>query len=168
MIARRVLAAALLGLLAGAAGGRGTAVAQTAAAEPAVAPDVASLPRAGAPTPRAGQIAANVEQHIVELHRRLRITPAQQAPWEAFAQILRDNAAHSAELRRTRAETGSTTALDDLRAYTAMARAHAEDVQRLLAAFQALYEAMSPGQQKIADSAFKEFEQRGPRPGGQP
>ena len=42
-------------------------------------------------------------------------------------------------------------AIDDLRSYAAIAQAHAEDMQRLVPAFETLYGTLTPAQQKDAD-----------------
>jgi periplasmic protein CpxP/Spy len=132
------------------------------AAAPALAQtDTQATPPAKPQTPRGKQIASQVEQHIAELHKRLHITAAEQPQWDGFAQTMRGNAAHTDQLFKTRMDTPSMSALDDLRSYASIAQAHADDVQRLVPPFQALYEAMSPDQRKSADAAFKEFEQRG-------
>ena len=152
-------AAALLALALGAA---------PALAQPA--PDQPAAPPAGQMAP-SGQMGGQmdmqqrrmkrVEQHITELHRRLHITPAEEAPWGAFAQVMRDNAMHMERAFQARAQQGpNMNALDDLRSYAAVAQAHAEDMQRLVPAFQVLYATLSPQQQKTADEVFKDFEQR--------
>lgn len=148
------LAAALPLLLAAAA----PAVAQSAP-EPASAVEQAE-------TPRGKQIANSVERHIAELRRRLKVTPAQQPQWDAFAAVMRENAIHADRLYKSRAAAENMTALEDLRSYAGIAQAHADDVQRLVPAFQALYETLTPDQQHAADAAFKEFEKRGRNPAG--
>jgi hypothetical protein len=119
-----------------------------------------------AETPRGKQIANSVERHIAELQRRLKITPAQQPQWDAFAAVMRDNAIHSDRLYKARAEAANVTALEDLRTYASIAQAHADDVQRLVPAFEALYQTLTPEQQRTADAAFREFEKRGKHPAG--
>lgn len=113
-------------------------------------------------TPQGRQIASRVEKHIADLHQRLRITPAQEEQWRLFAQIMRENAAHSDQIK-ARAEAANHNAVDDLRGYAEIARTHAEDIARLVPAFSALYAAMSAEQRKAADNAFHEFERRGGR-----
>jgi periplasmic protein CpxP/Spy len=119
-----------------------------------------------AQTPRGKQIATSVERHIAELHKRLKIGAAQQPQWDAFAQVMRENAMHSDKLYKARADAENMNALEDLRSYASIAQAHADDVQRLVPAFEALYSTLTPEQQRAADQAFKEFEQRGKHPAG--
>ena len=119
-----------------------------------------------AQTPRGKQIASSVERHIAELHRRLRITAAQEAQWDAFAQTMRDNALHADRLYKARADADNMSAVEDLRSYAGIAQAHADDVQRLVPAFEALYGTLTSDQQRAADQAFKEFERRGQHPAG--
>lgn len=108
-----------------------------------------------------------VEQHITELHRQLHITAAEEPQWSAFAQVMRENAAHMEQAFQSRAQQGANmNALDDLRSYAAVAQAHAEDMQRLLPAFEALYGSLSPQQRKTADEVFRDFEQRRDRRNG--
>ncbi len=163
---RAGVALAALGLLAAPA----LAQTDTPAPQPPATP-VPAEPQA--PTPpkppsaaeaaRARQEAMKVEQHIVELRRSLRITPAEQPQWDAFAQIMRDNAVHMEKLFSGRAEGDGMNAVEDLKSYADIAEAHAQDMRRLVPAFAALYAAMPPEQQKLADTAFKAFEARGMR-----
>jgi hypothetical protein len=101
-----------------------------------------------------------VENRIRDLHSRLRITGAQQPQWDAFTQVMRENAAHMQQVFAERSHLPAMSALDDLRSYAAIAEAHAEDMQRLVPAFQALYDALSPEQKRLADATFRQF-QRG-------
>jgi len=102
-----------------------------------------------------------VERHIAGLKSRLKITPAQQSQWDLFAGVMRQNASHMVELQRDRSTKVATlTALQDIKSYADVARAHAEDLQRLVPAFETLYMAMSPEQRVTADQTFQNFQGR--------
>jgi hypothetical protein len=109
-----------------------------------------------------------VEARIKQLHAQLRITQAQDQQWQAFAQVMRDNAAQMDQdasqmnqLVKARADKGTMTALDDLKAYEAIADAradesqkHADGLKKLVPAFEQLYGTMSDSQKKVADNLF--------------
>jgi len=107
-----------------------------------------------------GTLASQIEAQITELRKRLHITPAQQPQWDAFAQVMRENAARMDQFLRDRPAPQKLNAVESLRAYTALAQVHAEGMQQLLPAFEALYNAMSADQQRSADQAFRDFQQR--------
>ncbi len=112
--------------------------------------------------------AAQVERRIAGLQSRLKITPEQQPQWEAFANVMRENAAHVETLQHERADKVTTmNASEDMRSYADVARAHADDLQHLAAAFDTLYAAMTPEQKTAADRTFHEFQGR-PRARRQP
>jgi len=99
---------------------------------------------------------SRVETHIARLHAELKITPAQTTEWNAVAEIMRSQAREMEKLERERAAGRATmTAVDDLKSYQAIAVAHAEEMSKLVPAFQALYARMSPEQQKNADVVFR-------------
>lgn len=128
---------------------------------PARAQDAAPSAPAQAARPERGG-AVQVERRIAGLQRRLKITPEQQPQWDAFAGVMRQNAAHIEALQRDRAEKVATmNAPDDMRSYAEVARAHADDLQHLAAAFDALYASMTPEQKAAADRTFHEFQGRG-------
>ena len=105
--------------------------------------------------------AAQVERRIAGFQRRLKITPAQQPQWDAFAAVMRQNAGHIETLQQERADKVATmSAPDDMRSYAEVARAHADDLQRLAQAFDTLYAAMTPEQKAEADRTFHEFQGR--------
>ena len=105
--------------------------------------------------------AAPVERRIAGLQRRLKITPAQQPQWDAFAGVMRENAAHMETLQHERAgKVAAMNASEDMRSYAEVARAHADDLQRLAGAFDTLYAAMTPEQRAEADRTFHEFQGR--------
>ena len=128
---------------------------------PAQAQDATSSASAQAAGPQRGS-AVQVERRIAGLQRRLKITPEQQPQWDAFAAVMRQNAAHIETLQRERADKMATmNASDDMRSYAEVARAHADDLQRLAAAFDTLYAAMTPEQKAAADQTFHQFQGRG-------
>jgi 3-deoxy-D-manno-octulosonate 8-phosphate phosphatase KdsC-like HAD superfamily phosphatase len=104
--------------------------------------------------------AAQVEARIARLHSELRITPGEQTRWDAFTAIMRQNAAHTDEVLAMRGDAQNASALEDMGNYTAMAVAHAQDMQKLLPAFEDLYNSMSPEQRKLTDSVFRQQEDR--------
>lgn len=144
----RVIALAVAALLSAPA----VALAQTASTPPA-AP--------AAPSPGAGKAAsspgaARVEARIKQLHAQLKITPAEQAQWEQFAQVMRDNARAMDEAVMQRAQQfPSMTAVEDMQSYEEIAATHVQRLQKLIPAFQSLYELMSAEQKKQADEVFR-------------
>lgn len=134
----------------------------SAAAAALLALTLGTAPAARAQTAAPSPRMQRVERHIAELHRRLDITPAEEPQWNAFAQVMRDNAMHMDQAFQARRAKGpSMNALEDLRSYAAVAQAHADDMQRLIPAFQALYDTMPPQQKTVADQVFRDFEHRG-------
>jgi len=143
---------ALVALLAlpGAAFAQGT---PQAATPPASAPQ-ATAP-AGRTTPRRLAPQA-VERHIDRLHAQLRITSAEQQQWDQFAQVMRDNAANMRQAVEQRGtQLASMNAAQDMQSYAQLAQQHAQDMQKLSAAFQTLYDSMSPEQKQNADMVFR-------------
>ena len=140
-----------------AVGDGGAAWSQTATtSDPTATPAQGTRPERGS--------MAQVERHIAGLQRRLKMTPAQQPQWEAFTAVMRQNATHMETLQRDRAErVTAMSAPEDMRSYAEVARAHADDLQRLVPAFDALYAAMTVEQKAVADHTFHEFQGRGSR-----
>lgn len=129
------------------------------------AAEVAGTPKVSHPTkpavtgkpsqPRAGVV--KLEKRIAALRDQLAITGAQRKPWRDFAAVMRTNEAqlYSAVARRAgRIRTGN--ALENLRLYGLVAAVHAANVQRLLGAFQPLYDTLSERQRKIADTILRD------------
>jgi len=99
--------------------------------------------------------AERVEQHITQLHAQLHITAEQQAQWDQFAQVMRDNAKSMDQLLQQRAASfASMNAVEDMQSYAQVAQQHGQDTQKLATAFQALYGSMSDEQKKNADVVF--------------
>ena len=136
-----------------------TAAAQSSPTPAAVTPQVAPPPAVSSPI--AGHTVAGknaeerVERRITELRAQLRITPAEQQQWDQFAGVMRDNARDMDQIFIQRAQQlGSMTALQNMQSYEQLADAHAQHLQKLVSAFQSLYEAMPDQQKQLADQVF--------------
>lgn len=99
------------------------------------------------------------EVRIKELHDKLRITAAQEDLWGTVAQTMRETgkAFHDSVTDRS-ARLKTMTAVDDLKSFQIIADQHAEGLKRLIPAFEALYDSMSPEQKKNADKVFGEHQ----------
>jgi hypothetical protein len=96
-----------------------------------------------------------IDQRISSLHAELKITPAEEADWQAVAATMRDNAAAMEKLASDKAADKTMTAVEDLQTYQQFAEAHVEHLKKLTAAFKTLYNAMPAEQKKIADDVFE-------------
>jgi protein CpxP len=103
--------------------------------------------------------AARTEMRIESMHAKLKITKAQEEPWKAVAQVMRDNETALEPLMVERKKSAATmTALDDLKSYADITDAHLQGIRRFNPVFGALYASMSEPQKKEADTLFR----RGP------
>ena len=97
-----------------------------------------------------------VEQRITELHTRLHITPQQSQQWDQFAQVMRDNAKDMDDLYRQRAsQLGSLSAVQNMQSFERIEEARAQQMQKLVPAFQTLYVSFSDQQKAEADRVFQ-------------
>jgi len=97
-----------------------------------------------------------VEARIKELHKQLRITPAQKPQWDNLSQVMRDNAQSMAKLQKDRAaDARSMNAVDVLKSYEPVIQAHEDGMKKFVPPFEALYNTMSDAQKKTADSLFR-------------
>jgi protein CpxP len=121
---------------------------------------------ASAPVAASSAVAheARVEERIAYLHSELKITSAQEAQWQAFADVMRQNGETMGNLYRERMADKNLSALDDMKQYTQIAQAHADGMTKLVAAFEPLYGALSPEQKQVADKVFTQ--RRTPEHGG--
>jgi len=130
---------------------------QTAAVQGAASPPPAATasPLAGHPVP--GKNAEErVERRIKELHSQLQITPAEEPQWNEFAQMMRENAREMDRAFMQRAQQFPTmNAVQNMQSYEQIAEEHAQRVQKLLPAFQKLYDAMPDQQKRLADDVFR-------------
>jgi len=97
--------------------------------------------------------AAHLERRITHLKSELKITPAQEALFNTWAQAMRDNATEMqktfADLRGTRGQPHS--AVDRLETNVKLTELRVTQDQRYLDAFKPLYASLSADQQKVAD-----------------
>ena len=111
-------------------------------------------------TPTAPQAAHHgdpLEARITELHDKLQITKGQEKEWHLLAKVMHENAAKSRDLVHQKREKEATmTAVEDLRAYAAVAEEHAQGVKRLAVAFEGLYKVMTVDQKHVADDYFRQ------------
>ncbi len=115
-----------------------------------------SLPVAAAGS-KAKRVPADlVEARIKKLHSDLHITGAQESQWSPVAQMMRDNGKAMTDLRKQRGDDAKVLgAVDELKSYAAVIDAHADGVHKFIPVFQTLYDSMSDGQKKTADSVFR-------------
>ncbi len=103
---------------------------------------------------------ARVEQRITQMHKRLKITPAEEPAWDAFAQVMRTNVTSMEQAYRQRASSvGTMTATENLRNFAQIESSRAQGVQDLSASFDSLYGTLSDEQKKTADAMFRHYEE---------
>jgi periplasmic protein CpxP/Spy len=96
------------------------------------------------------------EARIKDLHAKLKITPAQEDLWNKVTQVMRDNAKTMDALNQARFEKAKTmTAVEDLKSYSEIAQAHADELKNFVSVFEELYASMSDDQKKDADILFR-------------
>ncbi len=132
---------------------RKTALATALALLPAIA--LGQAARAAAPASTSTSQA--IDQRISALQSALAITPAQVPAWDSFAQTMRDNATATDALFAQRASHAATmTAVENMQSYAQIARAYADNTERLSAAFDVLYVQLSDSQKHAADVIFRQ------------
>jgi hypothetical protein len=104
----------------------------------------------------AGGVEARVEAYARKLHAELQITPAEEAEWKEYVAVMQENARDMARtiMERTR-QLDSMNAVENLKSYERLSEAHVERLQKLIPAFEKLYDAMPAQQKKIADEVFR-------------
>ena len=129
---------------------------------PASAAAEAMNPAAGQPSPSVGHPVSGrsaqerVEQRIKELHAQLRITADERPQWDQFVQVMRENARDMDQAWLQRAgRYQSMNAVQNMQSYEQIAEEHAQHVQKLVPAFQNLYDAMPDQQKQLADQVFR-------------
>jgi periplasmic protein CpxP/Spy len=116
---------------------------------------------ATAPAAKTKMRHGGIEQHIADLHQKLKITSDQETQWSQFADVMRQNAAAVEAAVKDRAANAKTmTAIDNLQSYEKISEAHQQGIEKLIPAFQTLYDSMSDAQKKNADAVFRASAQR--------
>lgn len=99
---------------------------------------------------------AKVEERIRDMYATLHITKAQDAEWNAYAQVMLDNAqAMDAAVQQSGGDRSKLSAAQILDNYAAISAQHAQNVEKLSAAFGVLYAGLSPDQKQAADEMFR-------------
>lgn len=102
-----------------------------------------------------------VQQEVERLHRQLKITAAEEAAWNQFADTMLANARHIDEMYQDRAQHFETmNAVENLKNYQTIIQAEADGLAKRAASFAALYETLSPEQKQASDRIFRFREQR--------
>jgi hypothetical protein len=122
--------------------------AATAAGEPSTAAVMLAQARPNVQQP------PDVETSIASLRQRLQITPAQEAPFNAVANVIRGNA--RAEASAQHQPPANASAVDELRGEIQYDEVELAGLKRLLPALEALYASLSPAQRQAADMAFRQ------------
>jgi septal ring factor EnvC (AmiA/AmiB activator) len=122
----------------------------TSAPAPAPAP-AEVLPGAVGPTEL-----TKVDKRIAQLHAALQITTDEEVQWREFADVMRNNTRERNRSQQQReAQLANLNAMENMESFVQVAREHAEELQRLATAFQALYAAMPDEQKKVADQVLR-------------
>jgi periplasmic protein CpxP/Spy len=121
----------------------------------AVLPALAQTSPAAAPAAKEAKHSAAVESHIDALKKKLAITSAQESTWETFAAVMRDNGEAIEAAVQEREATKDMDAIHDLQSYANVAQVHADGAKKLAAAFQPVYDSLSPAQKANADTMFE-------------
>jgi hypothetical protein len=153
IVSHRLACVAVAGLL---------SVPALAVAQPAKGPEAAPPGVAAPATPGKGAVGGKraqerVQRRIDELHAELRITPDQQPQWDKFAQVMRDNARDMDQAFTERSQKFRVmNAVENMQSYEQIAEDHSQHLQKLVSAFQNLYDSMSAQQKQVADQVFRE------------
>ncbi|MCK6454198.1 MAG: Spy/CpxP family protein refolding chaperone [Alphaproteobacteria bacterium] len=112
-------------------------------------------------SPRTYTNPERLEARVAELEKKLRITPQQKPQWDNVVAAMRANAdAIEDVIQHRRQNAGRMSALEDMRSYQALSEKHAEGMETLVAAFEPLYQGLSPEQKKVADEEFTSYRKR--------
>jgi hypothetical protein len=135
-----------------------------APATTAAATTVASAAASAQLSPAARAV---IEERIAKLRTELGITPTQMPLWSAFAQAMLDNAAATNGLFAERAVAVKTmNAVENMHSYAQIARAYADNTERLATAFDSLYASLSDVQKRAADMLFRQQAMAAAQPRG--
>jgi protein CpxP len=102
-----------------------------------------------------------VQRQLERLHRQLKITPAEEAAWNQFADTTLGNVRQIDDMYKDRAQHfEAMNAVDNLKSYQSIIQSEAEGLGKRAAALGALYDSLSPEQKQAADRFFRYQEER--------
>ena len=97
----------------------------------------------------------HTEARIKELKGELKITEPQEALWNNFTQVMRENAKEMDALTKDRAENSKTmNAVERMKLHSQITEARLAQEKKLIPPFEALYAGLSDEQKKITDTIF--------------
>ena len=100
--------------------------------------------------------ADSVERRISDLHTQLKITDQQSRQWDAFAQVMRDNAKNTGQAFHERSQKLSAmSAPDAMKSYADLTQTHADNMKKLSSSFSDLYAVLSDEQKQTADTLYR-------------
>jgi hypothetical protein len=102
--------------------------------------------------PAQAQQGQSVEASLAQLHYQLRITPAQESAFAAFATAMRENA----RMSPPSAPPANADAVSQLQLAIQYGQQEVDGMRRLLPALQTLYAALTPMQRGIANQVFRQ------------
>lgn len=104
-----------------------------------------------------------LEERLTTLKADLKITPDQTPAWSGFVDAMRANATamHTAAVDMRPAAGAAPDALRRMEAMDAMAKAHAQGMDRLLMAFRPLYAQLNDEQRQLAAQKLMPSTHRG-------
>jgi hypothetical protein len=97
---------------------------------------------------------AGFEGHLAALKTDLKITPAQEKAWEAYANELKQQAQSMQEWHAAMFANPQATALERSELRTKMIKQREQQAEKTAAAFKDLYAALTPDQKAVADRRF--------------
>lgn len=112
--------------------------------------------------------ARHIDGRIAYLKAELKITPQQEPQFNAFAEVMRNNARDEDAQMRQAGANQRPNAVDALKQAQQMAEMQSNGLKRLVPAFQALYDSLSDPQKKTADQVLGGGEEAGGPQGGAP
>ena len=141
--------------------GLGTIAATAATPAPTTSQAAPAAP-ASAPAAKPPSMAERVNQRIAELHKKLQITSAEEPQWRRFTAVMRENDRTMDNAMRQRMDKlPGMNAEQNMKSYAHIAALHAQNMRKMLPAFEHLYHAMPAGQKQTVDQVFRNDAYRG-------
>ena len=111
---------------------------------------------------------SEVDRQIADLKKQLKITPQQEPQFNAFAEVMRNNA-KELDAVGDQASPQNANAVEELKRFQQFTETQAAGLKRLVPALQAVYDTLSDPQKKVADQVMGGGgEAGGPPAGGKP